>query len=293
MSKMPRSQENSLRIHPILKISALAISISLGMWNPPAIAQSLTAAPLNFSPPTARRFCRSHLETAIDAIIRSPRFKNARWGVLIKPIEIPTVLYQHNPDVALIPASNVKLLTTAAALKIASASHFQSSASLESWIIEVNRYSDNAKADALRRRIGGQPAIINALGLLGVNAQSYAQVDGSGLSRSNRATPSALVAILESMFTDDHSGLFYQSLAIAGVNGTLQNRFRNTPLQGNLHGKTGTLQGVRALSGYLDNPNYGTIAFSIVVNQPGQSGQTLAQAIDQIALRAAQVERCE
>jgi len=77
------------------------------------------------------------------------------------------------------------------------------------------------------------------------------------------------------------------------VNGTLQHRFRDTPIQGRVHAKTGTLQEVKALSGYLENTNYGTIAFSIVVNQPGQSDQIMTQAIDQIVLQTAQVTRCD
>ncbi len=294
---MQRSEEKALtRIQKVIKNTALAVSISLGVWSQSEVATaqtSLSDAPLNFAVRSTSRFCRSNLESAIDAIVKNPRFRNARWGILIKPIETPAILYQYNPNSSLIPASNVKLLTTAAALKIASTNNPQTIPSFSNWVTEVNRYSDNNRADALRRRIGGQAAIRNALELLGVNAQSYAQVDGSGLSRNNRATPSALVALLEGMFTNDSGGLFYRSLAVAGVNGTLQNRFRNTPVQGQFHGKTGTLRGVRALSGYLDNPNYGTIALSIVVNQPGQSGQVLVQAIDQIVLKTAQVDRCD
>jgi serine-type D-Ala-D-Ala carboxypeptidase/endopeptidase (penicillin-binding protein 4) len=64
-------------------------------------------------------------------------------------------------------------------------------------------------------------------------------------------------------------------------------------VQGRVHAKTGTLQGVKALSGYLENANYGMIAFSIMVNQPEQSGQVLTQAIEQIVLQTAQVNRCD
>ncbi|MDX2215577.1 MAG: D-alanyl-D-alanine carboxypeptidase [Oculatellaceae cyanobacterium bins.114] len=79
---------------------------------------------------------------------------------------------------------------------------------------------------------------------------------------------------------------------MARVNGTWRNHFRNTPVQGRIHAKTGTLQGVRALSGNLENSSCGAIAFSIVVNQPRQSGAVMTQAIDQIVLSAAQVRRC-
>lgn len=281
--------------HRVIKTTAMIASISLGIWSQSevAIAQtSLATAPLDFSGQTESRFCQSNLKSAIASIVKSPKFKTARWGILIQPVSDPTILYQHNPDISLIPASNVKLLTTAAALRIVRDRNPRNLSSFENWVTVVNRYSDNSKADALLRRIGGRIAIRNALTLLGVNSNSYAQVDGSGLSRKNRAKPSTFVSLLKGMYIDDQSGLFYHSLSVAGVNGTLRNRFRNTPVQGRLYGKTGTLRGVRALSGYLDNPNYGKIAFSIVVNQPRQSGQALTQAIDRIVLKTAQVDRC-
>jgi serine-type D-Ala-D-Ala carboxypeptidase/endopeptidase (penicillin-binding protein 4) len=238
------------------------------------------------------RVCPNDLQSAIASILRRPRFKTARWGILIQPIAQPGVLYQHNPELSLIPASNVKLLTTAAALRSANTRALQTRPIFQNWVIDVNRNSNNAKADALLRRVGGQVAIKSSLAALGVPFDGYAQVDGSGLSRRNRATPATLVSLLKGMYTDQRSQLFYKSLAVAGVNGTLRHRFLNTPVQGRLHGKTGTLRGVRALSGYLETRDYGTIAFSIVVNQPGQSGQILTQAIDQIVLQTAQVTRC-
>lgn len=279
---MQRSDQTA-RTHQVIKAAAIALTLSFGLWNRPALAQT----PSSVAPATS--FCATNLTSRINRIIQQPRFRNARWGIVIKPIETSMFLYQRNPNLSLIPASNVKLLTTAAALQLADRRSFSN---FENWLTVVNRYSDNDRADALRRRIGGQTAIRSALANLGIDANSYAQVDGSGLSRSNRVTPAALVTLLEAMFTDPRNELFHRSLAVAGVNGTLRNRFRNTLVQGNLHGKTGTLRGVRALSGYLDNPSYGTIAFSIVVNQPGQSGTALASAIDQIVLQIAKVDQC-
>lgn len=164
----------------------------------------------------------------------------------------------------------------------------------------VNRYN-NSKANSLLRRIGGQRAARNALGILGLHTNAYKQVDGSGLSRSNRPKPSALVSLLQGMYVANlnkvdrnlENDLFYNSLAIAGVNGTLKNRFHNTLLKGRLHGKTGTLQRVRTLSGYLENTDYGTIAFSVMVNQPGHSGRGLISPIDRILLQTARVNRCD
>jgi serine-type D-Ala-D-Ala carboxypeptidase/endopeptidase (penicillin-binding protein 4) len=244
--------------------------------------------PLNWVQP---RFCQPQLESAIAAIVENPRFSTAQWGIMMEPIAEPTVLYQYNSDLALIPASNIKLLTTAAALQIIG-NRIPQAPSFVDWITVINQESDNDLADELLSSIGGQSAVRNSLTSLGVNTEAYQQVDGSGLSRSNRATPSTFVALLREMYTNDNSGLFYQSLATAGVSGTLRNRFLDTPLEGRVHAKTGTLNGVKALSGYLEQESYGTIAFSIMVNQPDQSAQVLTQAIDQIVLRMAQIERC-
>ncbi|MEM7066800.1 MAG: D-alanyl-D-alanine carboxypeptidase [Cyanobacteria bacterium P01_B01_bin.77] len=239
------------------------------------------------------KFCSHRLVLAIDKIIENPRFDTAQWGIVVEPIAEPTVLYQHNRDRALIPASNTKLLTTAAAINLVSNRVSEIPVSLHQQLIEVNRHSNNSEADALLRHIGGQRRVNQELLSLGLQPETYIQVDGSGLSpRSNRIPPSTLMELLKAMERHREGVAFYNSLSTAGVNGTLRNRFQNTRLDGKLHGKTGTLRGVRALSGYLDNADYGTIAFSILVNQPGQSGQVLTQAIDQILLQTAQVNRC-
>ncbi|NER83728.1 MAG: D-alanyl-D-alanine carboxypeptidase/D-alanyl-D-alanine-endopeptidase [Leptolyngbya sp. SIO1D8] len=156
----------------------------------------------------------------------------------------------------------------------------------------INRYSDNTLADDLLRTIGGQHAVQAALSSIGVEVEGYQQADGSGLSRSNRAKPSTFITLLKAMHETDNSRIFYNSLPISGVNGTLEHRFKGTPVQGQVHAKTGTLNGVRALSGYVETPNYGTVAFSIMVNQPGQSGSVLLQAIDEMVLNIARVEPC-
>ena len=254
-----------------------------------------------YVPQIKPRFCQRDLESAITSIVKNPSFKTARWGIQIKPVREDKVLYQFNPNLSLIPASNTKLLTTAAALRIYGDRNPQKLASLRPLLSAVNRYSNNSRANSLLRRIGGQRAARNALSILGLDASGYKQADGSGLSRNNRAKPSALVSLLQGMYVGNlnkvdrnlENDLFYNSLAVAGVNGTLRNRFRNTPLKGRLHGKTGTLRGVRTLSGYLENTDYGTIAFSVMVNQRGQSGWRLISAIDKILLQTARVNRCD
>ncbi|MDA0268777.1 MAG: D-alanyl-D-alanine carboxypeptidase/D-alanyl-D-alanine-endopeptidase [Cyanobacteria bacterium] len=251
------------------------------------------AAPLAQVSALDGNFCPSDLRGAIATIISQPQFDTARWGIVIEPLDDADPLYQQGANTALIPASNTKLLTTAATLQIVQERNPQALGAMEERITIVNRDSHNGYADDLLRRIGGQSAVQRVLTPLGINVDSYEQADGSGLSRRNRATPDALVTLLKAMRIQAEAGdIFYRSLAVAGTSGTLRNRFRDTAVQGRLQGKTGTLNGVRALSGYLESSSYGTLVFSILINQPGQSGSVMLRAIDQIVLQAARVTPC-
>lgn len=96
--------------------------------------------------------------------------------------------------------------------------------------------------------------------------RELAQADGSGLSRYNLVAPELLVALLEHMSRSPNFDVLYSSLPIAGVDGTLAGRMKGTPLQGNVHAKTGTVSNVRSLSGYLTTAAGERMAFSMIVN---------------------------
>jgi serine-type D-Ala-D-Ala carboxypeptidase/endopeptidase (penicillin-binding protein 4) len=254
---------------------------------PQPTASENPTAPVSYAP-----ICPRQLPAALESIRNRQTFTSARWGILVASSASPATLYRHNAEDFLIPASNIKLLTTAAAMRVASTRERDISV-LRKLIEESNRDSDNYSANLLLRRIGGLGVVRNALEPLGITPDSYRQIDGSGLSRNNRAKPSTFVRLLNAMYGKTENRLFYNSLSIAGVNGTLRNRFHNTMAEGRVHAKTGTLTGVRALSGYLDNPNYGPMTFSIVVNQRWQYGSALVKAIDQMVLQMARVTDCD
>jgi D-alanyl-D-alanine carboxypeptidase/D-alanyl-D-alanine-endopeptidase (penicillin-binding protein 4) len=275
------------------KANATATQSSVAQ-NSSTLAQS--AAVDVFVPPPEQRnngICPDVIEPVINNIIDSPTFANGRWGVLVESLSSNDVLYSRNSNQLLIPASNVKLLTTAAALQTFDPRDLSASASLRETIRVTNLNSDNGYADGLLRRLGGPQVVRNLLTPLGIDPSGYRQVDGSGLSRSNVATATTFVSILKTIESTDGGDLFYSSLPTGGVSGTLRNRFRNPSVQGRVHAKTGTLNGVRALSGYLNNSQYGQIVFSILVNQPNLSGDTMTQAIDQIVLQLARLTPCE
>lgn len=235
-------------------------------------------------------FCQTALSAAFDPILNAPTFNSARWGVVVQPLNQSTPWYSRNANTLLIPASNIKLFTTAAALEITNGrSNAQFLSRLLDQIRIINLNSNNSQADSLLGSLGGQVAVRNALISLGIDPESYRQADGSGLSRSNLTQPAAIVSLLRAMHGNPE---FYSSLPIAGRSGTLRNRFNGTAAQGQVFAKTGTLNGVRALSGYLEHPTHGTLVFSIVVNQPGQSGTVLVNTIDRLVLALMQLESC-
>ena len=128
----------------------------------------------------------------------------------------------------------------------------------------------------------GIAVVDSVIGTWGLAARQLSQADGSGLSRYNLVAPELLVAILERMRTSPNAEVFYNALPVAGVDGTLKNRMRNTPLQGNVHAKTGTVSNVRSLSGYLTTAAGEPIVFSMIVNH-----NTLgSREADRIAERA-------
>ena len=90
--------------------------------------------------------------------------------------------------------------------------------------------------------------------------------DGSGLSRYDTATPLAIARLLGAAQTLDGGDLFYSSLPIAGVDGTLKNRFKGSAAQGNLHAKTGTFSTANCLSGYVTTRDGQRLAVSILTN---------------------------
>lgn len=104
--------------------------------------------------------------------------------------------------------------------------------------------------------------LINRLGL---DANAYRIADGSGLSLYNYVTAELLVRLLRHAWrTPSISKSLMASLPVAGVDGTLKSRMQQTPAQGNVRAKTGTLTGISSLAGYCTAPNGHELAFAII-----------------------------
>ena len=100
----------------------------------------------------------------------------------------------------------------------------------------------------------------------GVPVQGLRFSDGSGLSRYDLATPLALARLLGVAQKLDGGADFYNALPIAGVDGTLKNRFKGSAAQANLHAKTGTFSITNCLTGYVTTRDGQRLAVSILTN---------------------------
>jgi D-alanyl-D-alanine carboxypeptidase/D-alanyl-D-alanine-endopeptidase (penicillin-binding protein 4) len=122
----------------------------------------------------------------------------------------------------------------------------------------------------------------------GIAAGDVVQTDGSGLSRHDLATPRALVALLEYAAKQSWFAAFYDSLPVAGLDGTLEDRLKNSAAAMRIHAKSGSVEHVRTRSGYAELPNGRRLIFSFMSNNMGSKGHEATDALD--AMSAAMIE---
>ena len=136
--------------------------------------------------------------------------------------------------------------------------------------------------DSARRVVGDQ------LRAWGVEPEHDVAVrDGSGLSRHDFVTPTAIVRVLDGARRLPAFRVFYDALPIAGVDGTLGNRMRGTPAAGRVHAKTGSVDRVRSLSGYVETGSDGLLIFSLLCNNFTTPSADVTRAQDTIIARLA------
>ncbi len=141
----------------------------------------------------------------------------------------------------------------------------------------INKNSDNFLAECLFKILGAvhsnsegnafysAQAVNGFLAENEIETDEIALVDGSGISHFNLITVSSVVSLLEKMYLNPLLFQdYYNSLAIAGVDGTLRGRLIGTRAENNLHGKTGTLRDVIALSGYVKSAEGDDLIVSII-----------------------------
>jgi serine-type D-Ala-D-Ala carboxypeptidase/endopeptidase (penicillin-binding protein 4) len=157
----------------------------------------------------------------------------------------------------------------------------------------INKVSQNLHAEILLRLLGrekGNAATIDSglevmrgfLTRAGIASDQYLFYDGSGLSRQNLVTPLAIVTLLGYASQQPWGAAFGDTLPLAGVDGSLADRFRGTIAQGRVYGKTGALGGVKTLAGYATTNHGDKIAFAIMTNNFNVPARKITDAIDEI-----------
>lgn len=121
----------------------------------------------------------------------------------------------------------------------------------------------------------------------GIDTAAVVVRDGSGLSRHDYVTPEAIVKILDTMRKRPDFKIFYDALPIGGVDGTIANRMKGTPAQGNVHAKTGTVDRSHALSGYVTTADGKILLFSFQANNYTVPNTQVERVQDWIAAQLA------
>jgi D-alanyl-D-alanine carboxypeptidase/D-alanyl-D-alanine-endopeptidase (penicillin-binding protein 4) len=141
---------------------------------------------------------------------------------------------------------------------------------------EMERESDNMTAELLTKEMGvhdsgsgttaaGVSAITKALAAEGLPLDGTVQFDGSGLANEDHITCGLVQAVLDK---EGPTSALAAHLPVAGQSGTLTKRFVGSPLAGRLRAKTGTLNQVTALAGYLESTQGAQLSFAFVMNVP-------------------------
>ena len=166
--------------------------------------------------------------------------------------------------------------------------HEEPSLSMLGLLSEANTHSHNFTAEVLLRQASGSWDLANAragamqwLQAQGLPMEGVSVADGSGLDRSNRLTSRLLAALLLRMANHPYGPDYQASMAIAGQRGTLRKLFKGTELEGHFRGKTGTITGVRAISGILDS-SAGPRYVSMISNGASDPNRTIGQILRQV-----------
>jgi D-alanyl-D-alanine carboxypeptidase/D-alanyl-D-alanine-endopeptidase (penicillin-binding protein 4) len=114
----------------------------------------------------------------------------------------------------------------------------------------------------------------------GIAADDVVQTDGSGLSRHDLVTPRAFVSLLQYAQKQSWFSAYYASLPVAGVDGTLNERMKNSPITGRIHAKTGSVSHVRTLSGFAETPGGRRLIFSFLSNNQSGKNHEVHDALD-------------
>ncbi len=172
---------------------------------------------------------------------------------------------------------------------------------LEKLVCWTNRESLNLYAEAFLRAIGreraGEGSVRAGVKVLrevwaerGLRFRALHMADGSGLSANNRICAADLTHLVRKVYADAHlRDVFLNSLPVVGHRGTLKSYLIQSPAAGRIYAKTGSMKGVRSLTGYAQRPSGKWLAFSLIVNDySGRSSivwREMLAFLEQLALK--------
>jgi D-alanyl-D-alanine carboxypeptidase/D-alanyl-D-alanine-endopeptidase (penicillin-binding protein 4) len=157
----------------------------------------------------------------------------------------------------------------------------------------VNKVSQNLHAEILLRLLGrergnagtiegGLEVLRGFLTQAGISNDQYVFYDGSGLSRQNLVTPHAIVQLLRYCATQPWGAAYKSTFPVGGVDGSLSERLTSPRLQNRITAKTGSLGGVKTLSGYATTDAGQVVVFSILSNNTNLPAKRVTDAIDEL-----------
>ena len=168
-------------------------------------------------------------------------------------------------------------------------------------LARANKDSVNMYAESLCKRLGhevshesgswenGTAAVGAFLKKAGVPESQFHLDDGSGLSRQDRVAPHVLIRVLTYDFFSPNHDTFLNSLSVSGSDGTLEERFRGSDLRHRVIGKSGFIEGVSCLSGFLKAKDNQWYAFSIMMNGIPYKSNSLAKSLQEKIIHALDV----
>jgi serine-type D-Ala-D-Ala carboxypeptidase/endopeptidase (penicillin-binding protein 4) len=154
----------------------------------------------------------------------------------------------------------------------------------------INKISQNLHTEMLLRTVARQSGVwatpddlmkvpSDFYAVVGIAPSDVIQTDASGLSRHDLVTPRAIVTLLSFAQKQSWFGAYFVSLPVAGVDGTLEDRMKNTLAAGRVHAKTGSVEHVRTLSGFAETPEGRRVIFSFLSNNQGGKSHEAADAL--------------
>jgi len=160
----------------------------------------------------------------------------------------------------------------------------------------INKVSQNLHAELMLRLLGkekgtsgsiegGLEVLRSFLVNAGIKPDQFVFYDGSGLSREDLVTPQAIVAMLRYCSQQPWGKAYEDTLPVAGVDGSLADRFRSTPAAGAVRAKTGSLAHVYSLAGYATTRSGDHIAFSVMTNNNTMPTKRVLDSVDRIVVR--------